>query len=173
MRRGATMSVRARPSRTLASRWRRERGAVAVEFALVLPILLSLVFGIIQFGFILAQQNALNGAVRTGARYGSVNAFSGSHNCGNVVTRVQDSAVTIGVDKALIEVSVERDGSFVCGTAGGLTGTPPCEDPLATPAMPANLSVKATYESEFLVPVPFAGNSITLESEGVYQCEYH
>lgn len=50
-------------------RWMRgERGAVAVEFALVLPVLVLLLFGIIEFGRGYNAQISLQGAVREGAR---------------------------------------------------------------------------------------------------------
>nr|WP_077491127.1 TadE family protein [Sinomonas mesophila] len=47
---------------------RRERGAVAVEFALVLPILLTLVFGIIEFGRLYNAQIVFSNAAREAAR---------------------------------------------------------------------------------------------------------
>ena len=52
----------------------REQGASAVEFALVLPILLVLVFGIIAFGFGFARWVALTNGAREGARYMAVNS---------------------------------------------------------------------------------------------------
>ena len=45
-----------------------DRGATAVEFALVLPLLLLLVFGIIDFGRALNAQITLTQAAREGAR---------------------------------------------------------------------------------------------------------
>ena len=45
-----------------------ERGAAAVEFALVVPILIMLVFGIIAFGRGYHAKVELTGAVREGAR---------------------------------------------------------------------------------------------------------
>ena len=45
-----------------------DRGAVMVEFALILPILLMLVVGIIEFGRAYNTQIALQGAAREGAR---------------------------------------------------------------------------------------------------------
>ena len=50
-------------------KWK-ERGSTAVEFALILPILLALVFGMIDFGRLLYTQEVLNNAVREGARQG-------------------------------------------------------------------------------------------------------
>ena len=47
---------------------RRERGAVAVEFALVLPLLLGLVLGIVEFGRIYNAQVLATNAAREAAR---------------------------------------------------------------------------------------------------------
>ena len=49
-----------------------EKGAALVEFALVLPLLLLLIGGIIQFGFIFNGQITLTSAVREGARHAVV-----------------------------------------------------------------------------------------------------
>src|SRR5215831_13065346 len=45
-----------------------DRGAAAVEFALVLPILVILIFGIIDFGRMLNAKITLTEAAREGAR---------------------------------------------------------------------------------------------------------
>ena len=47
------------------------RGAVIVEFALVVPFLALIVFGVIDFSRAYGQMNALDSAIREGARYGS------------------------------------------------------------------------------------------------------
>jgi Flp pilus assembly protein TadG len=47
-----------------------QRGAAAVEFALVLPLLLSLLLGVIDFGVAFGQNVSLQGAAREGARQG-------------------------------------------------------------------------------------------------------
>lgn len=52
----------------MAKRRASERGAAAVEFALILPILLTLVFGIIEFGWAFGQQVSLGNAAREAAR---------------------------------------------------------------------------------------------------------
>lgn len=58
---------------TLGTRLRRaadtDRGAAAVEFALVLPILITVVLGIIDFGFAFNTQISLTQAAREGVRY--------------------------------------------------------------------------------------------------------
>lgn len=47
-------------------------GQAMVEFALVLPILLILVGGIIDFGWLYYNKIALNNAAREGARYAAI-----------------------------------------------------------------------------------------------------
>src|SRR5947208_9921645 len=63
----------------------RGRGSVAVEFALPLPILLLIVFGIIDCGGALNAQITLTQAAREGARLASLNQP-------NVVSRTQAAA---------------------------------------------------------------------------------
>lgn len=50
----------------------RERGAVAVEFALVLPILLLLIFGVMQYGLYFWSAQGGSTAVREAARRAAV-----------------------------------------------------------------------------------------------------
>lgn len=57
-----------RSARSLDRFRRDERGAAAVEFALVVPILLVLVLGIVDFGRLLFIANSLTAAVREGGR---------------------------------------------------------------------------------------------------------
>lgn len=59
----------------IAGRLRSESGASALEFALVAPILIVLVMGIIEFGFMFQAQLALTHAAREGARMASVGKF--------------------------------------------------------------------------------------------------
>ncbi len=60
-----------------------ERGSAAVEFALLLPILATLTFGMIDFGRMLWFQEVLVSATRTGARQGTL------FNSGNGTSEIQ------------------------------------------------------------------------------------
>lgn len=57
-----------------------EKGQAAVEFALVLPILLMLIFGIVDFGRILYTKNAVTSLSQDAARYMSIKYVSGNTN---------------------------------------------------------------------------------------------
>lgn len=48
-------------------------GAVMIEFAIVLPLLLIIIVGVLELGVILIQDNTLNKSVRESARYLSSN----------------------------------------------------------------------------------------------------
>jgi TadE-like protein len=67
-----------RKRQRLADFVRIEEGQNIVEFALLLPVLMWILMGIIQFGFIFAIYITLNNAVREGARWGSIYVFDGS-----------------------------------------------------------------------------------------------
>src|SRR5919198_3401170 len=66
----------------MARRMRGERGAAAVEFAIVSTVLFMIVFGIIEFGRTYSQYEVLQGAAREGARRAAVGAS---------VTQVRDA----------------------------------------------------------------------------------
>lgn len=51
---------------------RRDSGASALEFAIVVPVLMMLIFGLLEFGFIFQGQLAVTHAAREGARLAAV-----------------------------------------------------------------------------------------------------
>ena len=51
---------------------KRRRGAVAIETALMFPLLVLLIFGMIEFGLLLYNRQVLTNASREGARFGIV-----------------------------------------------------------------------------------------------------
>jgi Flp pilus assembly protein TadG len=59
-------------SRTFDRAGKPQRGVAAVEFALVLPLLLVILFGIIDFGLMLYDKAMITNAAREGARAGIV-----------------------------------------------------------------------------------------------------
>lgn len=72
---------------------RTERGASAVEFALVVPFLILIMIGIVNFGFVFAQQISLNNAARQAARYAVVDGPT----CIDIKNEGKSAAETVGM----------------------------------------------------------------------------
>ena len=58
-----------------ARSWASERGAEVIEFAIVLPLLLLVVFGIVDFGFLFQRYVVLTNAAMEGARVRSLPGY--------------------------------------------------------------------------------------------------
>ncbi|MGI5818072.1 MAG: TadE/TadG family type IV pilus assembly protein [Armatimonadota bacterium] len=71
----------------------RRRGATTVELAMVAPLLIFLLFGIIEFGLMVKNLVGINQAAREGARSASVGATPAT-----LETRVRGAAPTINAD---------------------------------------------------------------------------
>jgi Flp pilus assembly protein TadG len=153
--------------RTLKVRARQrddEGGASAVEFALVVPFLLLIVFGIIVYGMVFAQSLSLSNSARQAARSGVISGTT----CDQIISLAHDSADTIGMDGADTSVSIERGltkGAATGVCAGGGT-TQPCK----SQAVGTNIYVTLTYPTDPIVPFVPVPDSLT--GEGVYRCEF-
>jgi Flp pilus assembly protein TadG len=74
---------------TRALAQRDERGASAVEFALVVPLLLMLLFGIISTGLTFSDHLSATNATREGARYGASTDYTQAAWAASVKERVK------------------------------------------------------------------------------------
>jgi len=93
-----------------------QRGQSLVEFTLVLPVFIFLLFGIIEFGRLWQTVNVLTSAAREGARVASVTSPSVSQATNaaqNVLTaaNIPDATVTVsgpnGIDEVLVTVTLD------------------------------------------------------------------
>ncbi len=71
-----------------------ERGAVAAEFALVLPILLILLFGMVQLGLTYQRQEAVHAAAREGARVASLPTTTTTQACNRATSALSGTGFT-------------------------------------------------------------------------------
>lgn len=160
---------------------REDRGAQAVEFALILPVLLIIVMGIINFGYAFSQKLALNQAVREGARKAVVSKTAVQ---ADVVTFVRDSTGGLIDDTSLVIVTTKIQSGGPAPAFGAFTdsaddpgdtgdgNTPTCRNYTDAQGMGGQLKVIATYQSTWLVPTPFwdiAAPNFT--TEAVFRCE--
>lgn len=116
---------------------RRRSGAVAAEFALIVPLLATLMFGVLQFGFAIYTYNAMETAARTGARQ---IAFGTNPVAAEAATR---AALPDWVAGAASVTSIADDDGFtrltvtVPGSSAALLGLVPMpENFTAEVAMP-------------------------------------
>jgi Flp pilus assembly pilin Flp len=140
----------------LGRRERRESGAVAVEFALLLPVLLLILIGTIQFGIVYSQYQVMEGAAREGARCAAVQA-AGFTDC--VPAERVEAALPAGyeIDPGPVTVSVAGGGAA------------------CTPAT-VGQNVTVSWEQEFSLGllgdlVPLLPDTVTRTVTGVFRCE--
>jgi Flp pilus assembly protein TadG len=69
--------------KTQRTSWGGNAGVVAVEFALLLPLVLAILFGIVNYGILLYDQAVITNAAREGARWGAINATANNIGCAN------------------------------------------------------------------------------------------
>jgi len=87
------------PKSILGSRRLANRGSITVEMVLVTPVLLVLLFGIIEFGLIFKDIAILKQATREGVRTAAVGATTTE-----IISQVESSAATISPDDLTIEL---------------------------------------------------------------------
>jgi Flp pilus assembly protein TadG len=86
-----------------------ERGSAAVEFALLLPVLATLTFGMIDFGRMLWFQEVLVNATRDGARQGTL--FNSGNGQGEIQGFVAQALANGGVGSTGLNVTVNGLGT--------------------------------------------------------------
>jgi hypothetical protein len=109
---GPTLLARAR-----ARRARGEKGAVAIEAAILTPLLLLLVFGIIEFGMLFKDWLAVTSSVRAGTRMASAEP--------RIETFAQDAADQVAREGAALDMdNVQELWIYRAQTSGSDAGYP-------------------------------------------------
>jgi Flp pilus assembly protein TadG len=148
-----------------------ESGAAAVEFALIVPLLIILVFGIIAFGVILSQLITLGNSARQASRF----VVTQDRTCADALAQVAASASTIGMDPddVIVEVGI-LGGSTLCGPAavsagfGGQATVKPC----AGTSVGESVEVRTRFRSTLVIPLVVFNDDFQLSARGVFRCEY-
>jgi hypothetical protein len=121
----------------------RKRGQGLVEFALVLPILLMLIFGIIEFGYYFFVVVTINNSTRHAVRKASFNNLTRPQIEGLVVS----AAVGVGVSSNEVEITTRAsDAAF--------PGSPP----------PPTVEILTTFQHKFFAPVLWQRDSLLVKS---------
>jgi Flp pilus assembly protein TadG len=118
-----------------------DRGAEAVEFALVVPLFLLLVFGIIDFGFMINRDTMVNNASREGAREGALNP-----NQAAITAKVRQELATVEPvgttpSKITVTVTCRKPDNSGCSTFA------------ADAASGGTVIIKVDYQHSWITPV--------------------
>jgi Flp pilus assembly protein TadG len=150
------------------SRLRSERGAELVEFALTLPLLLLLVLGIIEFGFLFQEYEVVTNAAREGARIGALIPSAG-YTSNEAKARITDYLTAGGLDlaKATPVPTVVQSQIAIAGTGKcipAVTATVTYQHPVPF------LSGIVTYFNSALATIPLKSVAIMRTEGGSVAC---
>lgn len=152
-----------------------EQGAVAVEFAILMPLLILVLFGIMQFGLFFFRWQGLQNLANVGARAGSI---------GLTIAQMEDrieAAHTVPIDYADLQISVAMidEGTNTVTTIDGKStnaadqATTPCQG-VANPKdhlVKVTLTVDQTLD-RYKVIIPVWGTlEINYASVATFSCE--
>jgi len=149
----------------------RERGAAAVEFALVIGVLVLIVGGIVEFGRVFWHYDALTKATRDGARLMSSAVAGTLHSAaeGEANQVVLVEAAGAGIIPALISSQVVIQCTYLSGSVEGSWGD--CHDMSSTDPtdVPVHVKVSITGDPQYTVPLaqwfPVPGAAIALRPQ--------
>ncbi len=140
----------------------RERGAVAVEFALILPVLLLILVGTIEWGRTYSQYQVFQGAAREGARCAAVQA--GGFAACTIAVRTRDAASPYtpafapGAPTVQVNMGTDAAPNWQAQAAG-------CTD------NDIGRDVRVTWQQPLSISIGFWNRTITTTITGVFRCE--
>src|SRR3954469_25494891 len=135
----------------MRTRLRGERGASAVEFAFIVPLLILLVLGIAEFGHAFQVQGTLAAAAREGVRE---MALQNDPAKARAAVRAAAPSLDPGITDAQIKIKIEGSTAQTC--------------PTTSVAGSKSVRLTITYPMPFLTD--FFGASVTLTGTGVMRC---
>jgi Flp pilus assembly protein TadG len=136
-------------------RSRGQRGAVAVEFAIIMVPLFLMLIGAIEFGRVYSQLQVYQGAAREGARCAAVQAASPPGSVCNILTQIQTHLAGYPAPSSVtVSVSPPPNGSpYACSGRQGAR-------------------VTVSWPQTFGLNIPFWNSaSITRTIVGSFRCE--
>jgi len=149
-----------------------QRGAAAVEFAIVLPLLLAILLGIVEFSLIMYDKAQITSASRNGARFGTMWSPSSRPSCNDIsaasgpVRRYESGMITFGGSHAI---------TTTCPGAADNT------HPICTQDGHETLTVRAQFTYRFMLDPTrllslYTGTSanwtgLILQSDTIMRCE--
>ena len=170
------MPVRSQPPALVQRAAGKPSGQSLVEFALILPVLMTLVIAIADFARFYSTAVAIEAAAREAADYGAFTTarWAGdptdpNSNYSKTVVRMQELACTASSEQPDYQGDPVGTPSMTCTNpafAWSLTGTD-CSnnDPTATPC---HVTVTLSHTFNLFLPTPFFAPSITFSRDSTF-----
>ncbi len=137
------------------------RGQSLVEFALILPILILMLVGVLDFGRAIYAYNTINNAAREGARLAIVDQTEL-----DIQERAAGAGVSLGVDPADVIVDFRDSASAAAGS---------CDDKIGQPTIVGCLAV-VTVPYQYTAATPVIGSLVgvlMLAGESQFAVEFN
>ena len=169
------------------TRRRAERGATIVEFALVLPLLMALVIGIVTIGSALNDKQSLTHAAREGSRYGARLPTDQLFAEGTWASNVQDITVersggdldldsgsTVCVSLVQGSPATTFSGPFPATSYSTKSDGTPCDpsETYATTEIDDGLRVQVVVTHPVVIQAIFFSHPVEVASSATMQSEF-
>ena len=142
----------------LSTRLRDARGNSIIEAALIMPILMMVTFGIVDFGILFYKHLALENAVSQAVRYGITgNTAGGMSRQDSMKAVLRAAAPTLNIQDSDITFSRLAGGNWVNGLGG--------------PGDVERLSINYTHQVLILAPFFRPSGQIVLHAESAMKNE--
>lgn len=147
---------------------RRDDGAAAVEFALVLPIFIALLFGVISYGWMLSYRQGISQAAAEGARAMAVAPSGSTTTLSDARAAINRSLSSYKVECTAADTLTDKDTGTVVGTCA-ITPSLTCDGSTApSPEKCAKVAINHSYRAHPLIP-SFPGLGIVLPDNLHYE----
>lgn len=166
-------------------RLREERGASAVEFAIIASLLLLILFGTVTFGLVFNRYQGLQASAREGARIGSLPATTRTQVIDRIrdsVSVIQSSAISAGsctpgslsLENGCVRVYAKQMPTATCPGASctevssGSSSQTPCG--AAYPGTDKSIVVQVYYRTKIDIPL-WSSPQMTMGGSAEFKCE--
>lgn len=140
-----------------AQRLRSDEGVEAVEFALVVPVLLMIIAGIVNLGVAFNAATLVTTGVRDAARVASLGG-----NVSEMCTAMRNATSSLSNEGAATVTIAYGTGAPFTSTLGGNN----CTTSTALPTTGDTVTVTLSYQNQWLIPIVLTGsNTITRSSQ--------
>lgn len=136
--------------KAIGKKQKREDGQAMVEFALILPIFLLILCGIIDFGWLFYNQLSLNNSCREGARYAVVHTDENA-DTQSIINHIENISSTVFANDG-VDITVTYS-SPSDPTAGDVTVSMQADISFFTPVLSTILGKEKTITSTVIMKV--------------------